>query len=263
MKITHSLGVSFGDNRIQLAEVELGKKPTVTALAEQDSSLDFLADGAALRADHPKVSIVLTEIGNLIQHSGATAQHISYALPAKLLFINTLPVDPTLKDDDLKDYLRWELQQYFPDAGPKDFITDAYTIPSKEKDARRTFMVSVQRGIVAFLQKVTAELKLTLQIVDIDHFSSEKTLSANYPEMEKETVALFGVRMGGVDASVVKNHEMTDYRAYTLDASSSLEKTVARYLSYIKQKDGTQKIAGLYLHGTQVPSEALSSLTSE
>lgn len=263
MKTTRYLGVSFYDNRFQLAEVEHGKTPSVTLLAEQESSLDFAADGAHLTADHPKVSMVATEITNLLQQTGATAQQISYALPTNPLFINTIPVDPSLKDDDLKEFLRWELQQYFPDAGPKAFITDAHVIPSKEKDARRTFMVSVQRGIIAFLQKVTAELKLKLHIIDIDHFSTEKTLVTNYPEIEKEVVALLGVGAAGVDASIVKNHEMVDYRSYATNSSTTLGKTIAHYLNYIKQKDGTQKVAGLYLHGSRVPSDALTALRSE
>lgn len=262
MKTTRSLGVSFYDNRIQLAEVEHGKKPSVTALAEQDSTVNFVNEGAELSGDHPKVSALATELANLLQQTGSSAQQVSYALPSNPLFIHTLPVDPTLKDDDLKQYLRWELQQYFPEAGPKDFITDAHVIPSKEKDARRTFMVSVRRGMVAFLQKVTTKLNLKLHIVDIDHFSTEKTLKSNYPELKKETVALFGVHAAGLDASIVKNHEMVDYRRYTRP-SDSLGKTIAQYLNYIKQKDGSQKIAGVYLHGSRVPTDALAALQSE
>ena len=261
MKTTRQLGVSFYDNRIQLAEVEQAKHPTITLLAEQSSSLDFAGEGVSLSADHPKADALVTELSTLLQQAGATAQLISFALPTSPLFIHTFPVDPKLDDDELKEYLQWELQQYFPDAGPKDFITDAHVIPSKEKDARRTFMVGVRRGIIAFLQKVTAGLKLKLQIVDIDHFSSEKTFTANYPEFKKDTAVLFGVGKSGIDASVVKNHEMVDYRSYPNTAGLGV--TIKQYLTHIKQQDDVQKVAGLYLHGSQVPSDALSALSSE
>ena len=262
MKPIRQLGVSFCDNRIQIAEVEQDKQPTVAILAERDSSLDFSNEGASLSADHPKVSSTIEELASLFKQAGTSAEQISYALPTNPLFIHTFPVDPTLEDEELKEYLAWELQQYFPDAGPKDFITDAHVIPSKDKDARRTFMVGVRRGIVAFLQKVTAGLKMKLQIVDIDHFSSEKTFKANYPELKKENAVLFGVGKSGIEASVVKNHEMVDYRSYP-NAAASLGSTMTQYLNHVKQLDDVQNVAGLYLHGNQVPSDTLAALSSE
>ena len=262
MKTTRQLGVSFCDNRIQLAEVEQGKEPSVVLLAEMESALDVPTEGAYLSADHPKIASTVQELTSLIKKSGATADQISYALPTNPLFIHTFPVDPTLEGDELKEYLAWELKQYFPDAGPKDFITDAHVIPSKDKEARRTFMVGVRRGIVSFLQKVTAGLKLKLQIIDIDHFSSEKTFKANYPELKKEIAVLFGVGKSGVDASVVKHHELVDYRSYP-NASASLGTTIAHYLKYVKEQDDVEKFAGLYLHGNHIPSGTLASLKSE
>ncbi|MCI0705961.1 MAG: hypothetical protein L0Y80_00565 [Ignavibacteriae bacterium] len=262
MKSTRQLGVSFYDNRIQIAEVEQGKQPLVTVLAERESSLDMSSEGAHLSADNPKISSIVEELSGLLRQSKVNAGMISYALPTNPVFIHTFPVDPTLENEELQEYLSWELRQYFPGSGPKDFITDAHVIPSKDKDARRTFMVGVQRGIVAFLQKVSAGLKLKLQIIDIDHFSSEKTFKANYPELQKDVAVLLGIGGSGVDASVVKNHEMVGYRSYP-DASASLGATIKNYLKHIKQQDDVQKVAGLYLHGSQVPSDSLASLKSE
>jgi Tfp pilus assembly PilM family ATPase len=263
MKTKRFLGVSFYDNRLQFVEVEVGKKPTVHALAEQDTTLDFSSDAVSLSAEHPKVSSLASEISALITRTNASAKDISFALPTRPSFITTMPVDPSLKDDELKEYLKWEVRQYFPDAGPKDFITDSYVLPSKQKDARLTFVVAVRRGMVAFLQKVASQLQLSLHIVDIDHFSTEKALIANYPEIKKEAVALIGVQHSGVDASIVKNHEMVDYRGYAGDPTSSLGTTIAQYLQYVKQKDEVGAIACIYLHGSHVPIDVLPTLSSE
>ena len=188
MKIKQHLGISFCDNRIQLAEIDHTKKSAVTVLAEQDSPVDFVSEGASLSASHDGVNTLASALKSMFQKSKASAGHISFALPTNPLFINTIPVDPSLKDEELKEYLKWEVRQYFPDAGATEFINDAHEIPAKDKDARKTFVVSVRRGMVGFLQKVTAQLNLKLQIIDIDHFSSEKTLIANYPEHKKDVV---------------------------------------------------------------------------
>lgn len=263
MKTKRVLGVSFYDNRLQFVEVEVGKKPTVQALAEQDTTLDFVTEAVNLSADHPKVSSLASELSALITRTNASAKDLSFALPTRPFFITTMPVDPSLKEDELKEYLKWEVRQYFPEAGPKDFITASYILPSKQKDARQTFVVAVRRGTVAFLQKVAMQLQLSLRIVDIDHFSTEKTLIANYPEIKKEAVALIGVQRSGVDASVVKNHEMVDYRGYIGEHSASLGTTIAQYLQYLKQKDEVGTIACIYLHGSLVPADMLSKLGSE
>ena len=263
MKIKRHVGISFCDNRIQLAEIDHSKKSAVSVLAEQDSPVDFGNDGASLSANHPGVNSLASALTSLFQQSGITAEHISYALPTNPLFINTIPIDASLKDEELKEYLKWEVRQYFPDAGATEFINDAHEIPSKDKDARKTFVVSVRRGMVGFLQKVTAQLSLKLRIIDIDHFSTEKTLIANYPEHKKDVVALFGVGKGGVNASIVKNHEMVDYRAYAADSGMTLGKTIAHYLKAAKQMDGTEKITAVYLHGQEVTSSGAAALKAE
>lgn len=263
MKTKRFLGVSFYDHRLQLAEVEVGKKPIVHALAEHETTLDFSSDAESLSVDHPKVSALASELSALITRTNTSAKDISFALPTRPSFITTIPVDPSLKDDELKEYLKWEVRQYFPDAGPKDFITDSYVLPSKQKDARLTFVVAVRRGMVAFLQKVASQLQLSLHIVDIDHFSTEKTLIANYPEIKKEAVALIGVQRSGVDASIVKSHEMVDYRGYAGDHTASLGTTIAQYLQYVKQKDEVGSIACIYLHGSHVPTDNLPTLVTE
>jgi Tfp pilus assembly PilM family ATPase len=263
MKTKRILGVSFGNNRLQFADVEVGKKPSVHALAEQETTLDVAAEAVQLSADHPKVTSLASEISALITKTNATAKDISITLPARASFLLTLPVDPSLKDDELKEHLRWEVQQYFPDAGPKDFVIDSYVLPSKQKDARQTFVAAVPRGVVAFVQKLASLLELSLHIIDIDHFSTEKTLLANYPDLKKQTVALIGVQGSRVDASMVKGREMVDYRGYALDEPSALGTTIAQYLEYVKQEEEDNTVACIYLHGSHVPTDALADLNAE
>ena len=263
MKTKRILGVSFYDNRLQFAEVEVGKKPTVHALAEQEMTLDFAAEAVQLSADHAKVTSLASEISALITKTNSAAKDISVAIPARASFILTLPVDPSLKDDELKEHLRWEVRQYFPDAGPKDFIIDSYVLPSKQKDARRTFVAAVPRGAVAFVQKLASLLELSLHIVDIDHFSTEKTLLANYPELRKLAVALVGVQRSSVDASIVKGREMVDYRGYDVDSTAALGRTITRYLEYATQNGEDGEVSCIYLYGSHIPTDALSDLSSE
>lgn len=263
MKSHRRLGVSFLDGNIQLAEIEHGKKTVLTKLAEGESSLDFVQAGIHLSAEHPQVATLVGELGDLLKRNKVGAKQVSYALPAEPVFINIIPVSPDLKGDSLQQYLQWELKQYFHDIEPKDFIVDLHPLPSSEQVGQPGFMIGVRRGMVAFLQKVTKELKLDLQIIDVDHLSTEKTVSFNYPEIRGHTAALFSVRMSGIIASVIKDGEIVDYRPYQVQVPQEVAKAVGSYLKVLKDKDGMASPDVLFLYGVNVPKSMIDQIRSE
>ncbi|MBI2618536.1 MAG: hypothetical protein HYW57_00465 [Ignavibacteriales bacterium] len=263
MKSHRHLGVSFFNGNIQLAEIERGKKMALTNLAEGESSIDFVQAGVHLSAEHPQVATLVAELGSLIRQNKVAAKLVSYALPADPVFINIIPVSTTLKGEPLQQFLYWELRQYYLDAGPKDFIVDAHPLPSTETTVQPNFLVGVRRGMVAFLQRVTRELRLELQIIDVDHLSTEKTLSFNYPEISGHEVALFSVRMSGMIASLVRDGEMIDYRPYRVQIPQDVAKTVTSYLKHLRKKDGASAPDVVFLYGLEVPKDVLEQIRNE
>jgi hypothetical protein len=154
------------------------------------------------------------------------------------------------------------VEQYFPEVSPKVFITDSHGLPLERPGAQQTFMVSVRRGMVSFLQKVVSGLKMKLHIVDIDQFSTEKTLIVNYPEILDHDIVLCGLRDDGVDASLIHNGEMTDYRAFPYDSDPYPDQYILSYLKYIKQRDNNTP-AAILLYGVDVSKNLVMSLRNE
>ena len=263
MKSNRHLGISFFNGRIQLAEIEHGKKTNVTVLAEGNTSVDLVEAGVHLSADHPQVATLSGELGDLIKRNKVSSKAISYAIPADPAFINIVPLSPTLKGPALQQYLQWELKQYFPDAEPKDFIVDSHPLPLGDSAAKPGFVVAVRRGMVAFLQKVTNDLKMQLQIIDIDHLSSEKTISFNYPEISGHPAALFCLSMTGMIASIVRNGEIVDYRFYKAEIPGDMIKTIVSYLKHLGQAEPTLKPEVLFLYGKSTPPDLLKKIQSE
>jgi Tfp pilus assembly PilM family ATPase len=262
MKSTRYIGISFLKGKIQLAEVEhKRKKRTVMVLAERETAIDFAQAGANLSAAHPQLGIFVSEIRGIIKQQKVTSEIISFALPPDPMFINIIPVDPGLKGKDLSQYLQWEMNQYFPNATPKEFLIGSDGLPLENKTAQQTFMVAIRRGIAAFLQKAVAGLKLNLNIIDIDQFSTEKTLITNYPEILEHEIVLFGLRKNGVDASLIHNGAMTDYRAFHYNGDSDPTKPIMEYLKYLKQKDNDTP-AAILLHGIDIAQAFVVSLRS-
>jgi len=262
MKSTRYVGVSFLRGKIQLAEVEhKRKKTTVTVLAECDTTVNLAESGAQLNAAHPQLGAFVSDLKGLIRRQKVTAEFISFALPPDPVFINILPIDPSLTGRDLSQYLQWEVSQYFPETAPKEFVVDSHGLPLEQEAAQQTFMVAVRRGMVAFIQKAAAALEMNLNIIDIDQFSTEKTLITNYPEILDHDIVLFGLRYGGIDASLIHNGEMTDYRSFLYENDNNPTPPILRYLKYLKQKDNSSP-AALLLHGTDVARDVVVSLRS-
>jgi Tfp pilus assembly PilM family ATPase len=260
MKAISYIGVSFLTGKIQFAVVEhKRKKRTVTVLAERDTSIDFVQEGANLSAVHPKLGTFVSELKSIITQQKVTSDIISFALPPDPMFINIIPLDPALKGKDLSQYLQWEMNQYFPAASPKEFIIGSDSLPLENKMAQQTFMVAIRRGIAAFLQKAVAGLKMNLNIIDIDQFSTEKTLITNYPEILDHEIVLFGLRKNGVDASLIHEGAMTDYRAFHYNGDSDPTKPIMEYLKYLQQKD-TDTPAAILLHGVDIAQNFVVSL---
>ncbi|MGB2868372.1 MAG: pilus assembly protein PilM [Bacteroidota bacterium] len=260
MKTARYLGVSFYKGRIQLAEVEHGKKVIITTLAERETTMDFAQAGVNLSATHPQLGTFVAELKELLKQHKLSPQYISFALPPDPVFINIVPMDPSLKGADLTNYLQWEVGQYFPGPASKEFILDSHALPLSAGGAQNTFMVGVRKGMVAFIQKVVAELRLKLNIIDIDQFSTEKTLLINYPEILEHDIALIGLRYGAIDASVIHEGQMSDYRAYN---SSDPKKSIHLYLKYLKQRNGSGGPAALLLHGIDVTQDLIVALRNE
>lgn len=256
-------GISFCKGHIQLAEIDHDKRVELITLGERETSMDFGKSSANLNADHPQLVTFVYELEELMKRHKVNTKGISFAIPTEPLFINILPTDAALQKAELAEYLRWELSQYVTDSPVKDFIIDSHALPSEDAAVRQLFMVGVRRGIVSFFQKVASELRLKLNVLDVDHFSTEKTLRYNYPELDEKVVALCGVQYGHLDGSLLVNGQMVDYRSIRIDRQDEVHTAVRAYAKHLREKDGIPQPFALLLHGINLPAENLKQLQEE
>lgn len=234
----------------------LGRKPTLVTLAEVEISLDLTQAGVHLSAEHAQVLTLANEIADVIYRNKISSNAISFALPRDAVFIHILPVDATLKGPQLKEFLLWEVGQYYPDIPLQEFIIDAHVLSKADTRSPQIFVVAVRRGMVMFLQKVASKLKLTVRFIDIDQFSSERALLYNHPEVLDGTVVLFGIRYAGVDASLLQKGELIDYRFFAGEYPNTIPEASAEYFRYIKDI-GIKKPGAIFFAGLNVPVETI------
>lgn len=259
MRSSYYLGVSFYKGQIQLAEIDHGKKKTVTVLAERSTAVDFTRD-TGFSADHPQLFTFIYELEELIKQNKVHSKTISFALPTETLYLQVVPVDSKLQGADLTAHLHWEFEQFFPDVPAKEFIVSSYPIPVADEKRKHVILVGVRRGLVAFLKKAASELRLQMHLVDVDHFSAEKTFRHCHPEMVKDTFLLLGSRGDGLDASLIFKGNYVDYRNFGLKQPDDLKQGIIAYRQYLEEKIGAQPPAKSLVYGVGITAETLQPL---
>ena len=262
MRSSYYIGVSLYKGQIQLAELDHGKKITVTALTERTTSIDFSQD-SNFSADHPQLFTFVYELEELLKENKVHSKTISFALPTEPILLNVIPVDAALQPNELNAHVQWEFEQYYPTLPVKDFLVSAYPIPGLKNNVRDVFLVGVRRGLIAFLKRAASELRLQVHVIDVDHFSAEKTLRFCHPELMKEHVLLLGLRGTSVDASLVVNGQYVDYRGFCAKDLDDLKKSVLAYKEHLGQKDGVPPPTKIILYGFDVTPHTASQIQKE
>jgi Tfp pilus assembly PilM family ATPase len=262
MRSSYYVGISFYNGQIQLAELDHGRKTTVTALSERSSAVDLSRD-VKFSAEHPQLHTLIYELEEMLKENKVHSKIVSFALPTEPLLMSVIPLDASLQGPGLASHLQWEFEQYYPDVPIKDYVVSAYPVPGPSKGTRQAFLVGVQRGTIAFLKRAAAELRLQVYLIDIDHFSVEKTLRYCHPEIMKDDIILIGVRGHGIDVSMVSQGQYVDYRAYTLQQTDDLKNSIAEYRQYLEQKEGIEAFSKIVLYGLDVTAQTVSQIQRE
>ena len=262
MRSSYYSGISFYKGQIQLAELDHGRKKTVTVLNERTSAVDLSRD-AKFSADNPQLHTFIYELEEMIKENKVHTKTVSFALPTEPLLMSVIPLDASLQGQGLTSHLQWEFEQYYPTVPIKDYIVSAYPIPGPSKGVKQAFLVGVQRGTIAFLKRAAAELRLQVHLIDIDHFSVEKTLRHCHPELLEDEILLIGVRGNGIDVSMVSQGQYVDYRAYTMQHADDLKNAIADYRQYLEQKESIESINKIVLYGYDVTAQTINHIQRE
>jgi Tfp pilus assembly PilM family ATPase len=257
------VGVSFCSGNLQVAEIEHGRHLRLLSLAQARTTLDLAQAGTNLTAQHPQVATMVKELGDLLRRNKIKGQTVSFALPSEPVFLNIVPLDPALKGKQLAEHLLWELRQHEPSASETDVILDTLPVGPATAAIRPSLLIAVRKGMVAFLQQAARQLKLSLRIVDVDHFSAEHTVRANYPEVSGHTVLQVTVRYSGVNVSTLHNGHLMDYRFLPLHTPDDVVRTLTNYIKHRPHLEGLEEPQAILIGGAEVPADAIRRLRAE
>jgi Tfp pilus assembly PilM family ATPase len=217
------IGLNIGTKVVHAVEVEhVG--PTKTLLAMDEFPSPFTKNTGPTEDEIHRLAAAL---GLYIKANDVKSRRVSVALDTSNLFLNTIPVDAGLSQEQMNEHLNWELSQYFPETPPAEFITDVHVLTENETHQWSEILsVSVRRSQTNGIRKAVEMLGLSLHIVDVDHFSAETALRMNYPDTNAKYLAMVGVKQHRLDVSLIRKGKMESYSYYLVNSDAEIVKRI-------------------------------------
>ncbi len=237
------LGLSISDRSVQAVEVEQdGPANTLLAIDEWENTLPLGSTD-----DGHGASRFIEYLAAFIKVNKIKAKRVSVALDTGALFINSFPLEEGLSRVEINEQVNWELGQFFPGTPAREFVTDVHVMTRNTAEHwNNVLSVSVRRRDAYAVQSAVGKLGLSLHILDVDHFSADTALRANYPDTERKFLALVGVKENRLDISLLRNGNLESY-SYGLVQSN--QEIVEQIAAVSREARGIQSITayGPYL----------------
>lgn len=242
------LGLSISDKSVQAVEVEQdGKSNTLLALDEWENTLP---NGPT--EDKHGTGQFTEYLSAFIKVNRVKAKKVAVALDSAQLFINSFPLEDGLSRVEINEHVNWELNQYFPETPNKEFVTDVHVMTRNLPEHwNQVLSVSLRRKDAYVVESAIAKLGLSLNIIDVDHFSADTALRANYPDSERKFLALVGVKENRLDISLLKNGNMESYSYCVVQSNQEIIEQVGTLSRDVK---GIQSIT---VHGEYLDKDLL------
>ncbi len=210
------ISVRLNKERLDVAELEgLSKKLILKKIFTNRINLDSFS--------REKAEQIASVISSSVSINEKVAK-ISFCLGTEFTFLNVIPADANLTEQDLNEHLLWEVSQYFPDESIGNFTVRGYRFGNS--NVQRVLLVAVKKEIISFLRVIADNLKLGVQIIDIDHFAVENCLRERISSVRSRyfysNFILVGLKSSRVDVSIFRDYEFQRYFYHVISGESDM-----------------------------------------
>ena len=217
--------VRLNKNHLDIVEAEeLSRKLVLKKTVSSEVSIET--------RDNEKVEEIASIILSLVDIK-AKFTKLAFCIDTKFAFLNVIPIDANLSEQDLNEHLLWEVSQYFPGESAHGLVVRGYRFGAG--NVQRTLMVAVKKELISFLRAIADKLNLRPQIIDIDHFAVENCLRERITPIRSryfyKDFLLAGVKRGRIDVSIFRNYEFQRYFYYVPHDDSDIRYFVIKLIN--------------------------------
>lgn len=219
------IGMSVSDRGVQAVEL-VRNGLTATLLAVDEWENPFAVGGINGNEEHFR--LFAAAVRKFLADNRITSKRVSLALDTAYLFLHNVPVEEGATEDEIREQVRWELEQFFPGEAPEDFVSDFHRMKrAPGETAGQVLSVSLRRNGAQSLGRHLKDLGLQIHILDADHFSAETALRVNYPDIFRRMLALVGVKENRLDISMLRNGTLEGYSYRVVNSNQEIIDAIA------------------------------------
>lgn len=187
------VGVCFSDKKVKLVEVEFsGGQYQINRIMQLDANLpkNFFS---GLDLNESSISQMSAILNQTIDKAGLKLSKTVLTLDSRMVMVKKVPVDSDLPEQEMKNQINWEAEQYVPHSAD-DYIIDYNQLKgADEKPFNELLLVMVRRAVVDFWLRVFKNTQLELSIVDVDLFAAIRAIKSNYEYQKNEKIGLVDI----------------------------------------------------------------------
>jgi type IV pilus assembly protein PilM len=184
-----TLGLDVGSGFVKGVLIDhSGPEPVVSRIGYMPLVADAIVEGEIMDP-----SQVVDTIRALVESMGVSSKSVVTAVGGRDVIVKKIPMD-RMSEDDARDVIRWEAEQYVPfdmEGVQLDFqILD----PQAEGLQMNVLLVAAKRDLVDQKVMLLKDSGIQASVVDVDAFALYNAFEYNYPDLSsRSTIGLVNV----------------------------------------------------------------------
>jgi|GEM_PF-6910638 hypothetical protein len=193
------LGVEITSNLMRTAEVE------------HRGNSYFLSRVVEKVIDPGNVDSMVNALTEIINDGGFFSNVASIAIDTKFAEIDIVPIDSSLRTEELQDFLLAEIK-FHRDSQSDEYRVAFEQMPSNHNSFQRVFYAGLEKQFIKNIRDAFVQCGISVKYIDLDHFCSELYLTKLVELSERITFELVSVKSGRVEATLLDNGRRLGYR---------------------------------------------------
>ena len=250
-QLTSSIGINISEENVQL--VEILEKENSYCIDNLDE--EFFEESLSSNSKEAKyIHILQNSFNEIILRKALNSDSIIITLPPSFFNVIELPSDKNLNNNDLNEYIKWELSKIYPTKKENYFSFDKLTIEtSKSESYNRTLVFSIPSVFLKIIHKFAVRNNLKLRSIDNAHTAAVRFFINDFTNESKLSVY---IEYGTFSYFLIEDSSITFEKTLKYKNISEITTFTQDVIDEITNRGlNRNEITGLILHGNFINDE--------
>ncbi|MEO0225520.1 MAG: type IV pilus assembly protein PilM [candidate division WOR-3 bacterium] len=199
-KKVKAVGLDIGSSSVKVVELAPGKIPRLVNYGIARVLPDAIVEGEIIDRE-----VVLDAIRSAFEGRNIKTKSVVIGVAGHDVIIKKITMD-RMSENDTREHIRWEAEQYIPFDINEVSIDFEIVNPNFGENQQEVVLVASKNELINNTISLVRELNLTPVAIDVAAFAIQNVFELNYGTFANETIALIHIGAGLTIINVVKNN---------------------------------------------------------